>query len=84
MVIRSYLYSFCLCVENAFVPLPLLQDGEIKLYNPFGFNCPFPTLITYVNKDNYSNDELNKIVRHELVHAQQNIQTCWLLKSFAF
>lgn len=50
----------------------LLQDGEIKLYNlPQQIN-PFSYFNNvYINKDNYSSNELNEIINHELVHVQQ-------------
>jgi small-conductance mechanosensitive channel len=50
----------------------LLHEGEVKLYHMSSPALPFSFLSSiFVNKNNYSADELQKIVDHETVHVQQ-------------
>jgi len=50
----------------------LLAEGDIKLYHIPGSMLPFSFLSSiFINKDNYSENELQKIIDHETVHVQQ-------------
>ncbi len=50
----------------------LMVDGEVKIYHLSEPILPFSFLNSiFINKDNYSKDELQKIIDHEQVHAEQ-------------
>jgi beta-lactamase regulating signal transducer with metallopeptidase domain len=50
----------------------LLQDGKVRVYHIAEPIIPFSYFNNiYLNKHNYSEDELTEIVNHELAHVQQ-------------
>lgn len=50
----------------------LLQDGKVRIYHVAEPVIPFSYFNNiYLNKHNYSEDELREIVNHELVHVRQ-------------
>ena len=77
-----FIFGVCLMTIRLFIQLlslwkmhlkaTLLQDGKIKIYHLAERIIPFSYFNNiYLNKDNYSGNELAEIVKHELVHVQQ-------------